>query len=120
MARDTTASTRETDEAMNRALTAEVQAREAIARCRAEAARTVEAAQARARAIEDRANRRISRVRSYCLSETENRVGVLLKERARPVPTPAEESALRQDFTKAVERLAVRLTAAGAELREKE
>lgn len=108
MPRDTTPAAGAGDEAMNRALAAEEQAREAVARCHQEAATTIERAQARARAIEERVDRRISRVHARCLREAENRVGALLKQ--RPAATPAGEAARREHFAAAVTRLAARLT----------
>jgi hypothetical protein len=71
------------EEAMQRVLGAEAEAERAVLRCRAETARILDAARARARHIDQRTDRRISALHRLCAVSTEDRIARLKREEAQ-------------------------------------
>ncbi len=101
-----------TEEAMNRVLGAEHDAKAAITECEALAAATVEQARQRARRIAERTDRRISRLHAACELAAARSIDLLLRQErgsdAQRNAPPHEQEVLAA----AVERLAALLTGA--------
>lgn len=101
-------------EAINEVLEAERRAREAVGRCEADAASLVVAARERARRIQERTDGRISRMRTRCEREVAARVARLHGDAEAVRATPPGEDARAGGLSRALARLAARLTGGGA------
>ncbi len=101
------------DAAINRVLEAEQRAREAIARCREEAAQRVTEARLRARRIEERADRRVSKLRAACQQWTAAQAAKLLAEAEELRSCPAIDEVRRARLDEVIRRLAAKLTGGG-------
>ncbi len=103
-----------TEEAMNRVLGAERDAKAAITQCEAQAAATVEQVRQQARRIAERTDRRISRLHTNCELSAARRIDLLLRQErsadAERIAPPHEQEVLAA----AVERLTALLTGAAA------
>ncbi len=103
------------EQAINRVLGEERNAREAVERCRAEAREAVNAARVRASRILDRADARIGLLHRRC----EQRVSASLEElaaAARQIPEQAVVAPeLQQRLQAVVRRLAEEMTSGGSE-----
>ena len=103
------------DQAINRVLGEERNAREAVERCRAEAREAVNAARARASRILDRADGRIGLLHQRCEQRVSGRLQELAVE-ARQIPEQAVLAPeLQQRLEAVVRRLAEQMTSGGAE-----
>jgi vacuolar-type H+-ATPase subunit H len=102
------------DAPINRVLEAEQRAREAIARCREEATQRVTDARLRARRIEERADRRVSRLRAACQEWTAAQAAKLRGEAEELRSCPAIDEVRRARLEDAIRRLAAELTGGGA------
>lgn len=98
------------DTAINAVLEAEQKAREAIARSRSEASRLVTEARLRARRIEERADRRVSRLRAACQQWSGAQAAKLLAEAEELRSCPAVDEVRRARLDDAIRRLAAELT----------
>lgn len=101
------------ENAINRVLEAEQKAREAIARCRSDAARHVTDARLRARRIEERADRRVSKLRAACQQWTGAQAARLLAEAEELRSCPAVDEVRRARLDDVIRRLAAELTGGG-------
>lgn len=101
------------DTAINRVLEAEQKARDAIARCRGEATQHVTDARLRARRIEERADRRVSKLRAACQQWTGAQAAKLLAEAEELRSCPAVDEVRRARLDDAIRRLAAELTGGG-------
>jgi len=106
------------DEAMNRVLAAERDARLAVAECRAEAARMVAEAERRARALAGRSEAHIKAAHRRADAAIERALGELVE--VPPVampegaPTPRSEGEVPPALAQAIEALVVEILGEGA------
>jgi vacuolar-type H+-ATPase subunit H len=109
----TTSSTGVADTAINQVLEAEQKAREVIARSRSEAVQRVTDARLRARRIDERADRRVSKLRAACQQWTGAQANRLLAEAEELRSCPAVDEVRRARLDDAIRRLAADLTGGG-------
>lgn len=98
------------DDAINQVLAAEQQARAALAAAREAASASVAEARLRARRIEQRADARITRLRSACQRWVAGRSAELNQQAEALRTAPTEDAARRARLAEAAARLAAELT----------
>jgi hypothetical protein len=102
------------DDAINQVLAAEQRARESVARARAAAEAQLAQTRLRARAIEQRADARVTKLRAACQRWAAARSAELNQQAAALRNAPAEDAERRERLAEAVARLAAELS--GGEL----
>jgi hypothetical protein len=112
MARTTKNEAREeaADEAINRVLAAEREARERVSLAQAQAAKLVAQARLRARRIHERTDARVSRLRAACREWSAREVARRQEEARRILSSPVADDGRSGRLSTAVARLAAVLT----------